>query len=261
MARFQCNVISYVLKRTVDMTVIVPTATMPECMGFTGEKATHIIREKYPVLYLLHGMGNNHASWGSYSNIELFAEEKNIAVVMMSGENSSYRTTENDKDDFFTFVAEEVPEFVTNMFPLSDQPEHSYIAGLSMGGYGAMLHGLSHPERYAAIGTFSGAVAGRTHPQGEFIENTPLDPVFLLKREVEKGTKLPPIYISCGEKDFLYDSNVEFAELLRENKLEHLWNSVPEYGHEWRFWNQQVEKFLEWIPRTDKYAAAQNRAV
>jgi putative tributyrin esterase len=89
-------------------------------------------------------MGNNHAQWTGYTNVEMFAEERNMAVVMISGENKFYHDS-LDGEPFFDFVAKEVPEFVTNYFPISAEPEHSYIAGLSMGGYGALLHGLSNP--------------------------------------------------------------------------------------------------------------------
>ena len=87
MAVFQCNVISYVLTRTVDITVIIPSTTIPESMASLMGNAdapapSHVVKEKYPVLYLMHGMGNNHAQWRGYTNVELFAEERNIAVVL-----------------------------------------------------------------------------------------------------------------------------------------------------------------------------------
>ena len=113
MAVFQCNVISYVLTRTVDITVIIPSTTIPESMASLMGNAdapapSHVVKEKYPVLYLMHGMGNNHAQWRGYTNVELFAEERNIAVVMISGENKFYRDVPGS-DKFFDFVSKEVP--------------------------------------------------------------------------------------------------------------------------------------------------------
>lgn len=96
MAKLVCNFISYALKRTVDITVVLPSVTIPEAMQLPmpGKEnpvpPTHEVKEKYPVLYLLHGMGNNHAQWTGYTNVELFAEERNMAVVMISGENKFY---------------------------------------------------------------------------------------------------------------------------------------------------------------------------
>src|SRR6516162_11050818 len=90
MARFVCNVISYTLRRTVDITVIIPTPTFPDAAGLTGVTPKHTPSAPYPVLYLLHGGGNNHATWTGYTNVEFYAEERNIAVVMPSGENKFY---------------------------------------------------------------------------------------------------------------------------------------------------------------------------
>ena len=146
MAKFTCNFISYTLKRTVDITVVVPSPTIPESMGMGGGTCSHTPKDKYPVLYLLHGMGNNHATWTGYTNVELFAEERQIAIVNLSAENKSY--VKLGGDDFFTFVSEEVPDFVCGMFPVSREPEHTYIAGLSMGGYGTLVHALNRPERF-----------------------------------------------------------------------------------------------------------------
>lgn len=259
MAKIQCNMISYVLKRAVDITVIIPTVTMPESMEMAGKKPTHRIQEKYPVLYLLHGLGNNHATWTGYSNVELFAEERQIAVVMISGENKEYRTY-SEKDDFFKFVSEEIPEFVTSIFPVSRKAEHSYIAGLSMGGYGALLHGLSFPERYAAIGSFSGAVHGMIAPDA-IPPETPEYPPFLVKKAMKENRSIPPVYLACGENDFLYSANKKFNELLEKYNVQRIWVSMPGYEHEWRFWNMQIEEFLKWIPRTDVYAKKDIRKI
>ena len=262
MAVFQCNVISYVLVRTVDITVIIPSATIPETLAAMEENGntsalSHAVKEEYPVLYLMHGMGNNHAQWRGYTNIELFAEEHNIAVVMISGENKFYRDAP-DGDKFFDFVAKEVPEFVTNYFPISDAPEHSYIAGLSMGGYGALLHGFSHPERFAAIGSFSGAVMPA---EVNGAVNPDIDVTCLAKAALDGGKKVPPLYISCGEDDFLIQLNTEFVNMLKEHHADVTWVPVPGFMHEWRFWNQQIEAFLDWIPRTDGYAAQGKRQI
>lgn len=255
MARFQCNVISYVLGRTVDITVIIPTVTIPETLRMGECALSHKIEEKYPVLYLLHGKGNNHATWCGYSNIELYAEERNIAVVMISGENKFYRTVPNG-DDHYRFLEDELPEFITNMFPVSDKPEQTYLAGLSMGGAGSLMHGLGNPEKFGAIGAFSSAVK----VEGEDEEER-ADPRNLVVKARESGKKIPPVYLSCGAEDFLLKNNQMLKDFLQSEGVDVTWSCVPGFGHEWRFWNQQIEKFLDWIPRTDIYAARGKRRV
>lgn len=265
MARFECNVVSYVLQRTVDITVIIPSITIPEALSWKDKRPSHIIKDAYPVVYLLHGMGNNHATWCSYTNIERFAEERNIAVVMISGENKFYRSVPGG-DDYERFIEEELPEFITNMFPVSRLPEQTYLAGLSMGGAGALMHGLGNPGKFAAIGAFSAAIQeGEDGEAEEEVGWIPYpgkpDPRDKVVQAQKKGERIPLVYLACGEEDSLYQNNAMFMEFLKEKKADVTWVSVPGFGHEWRFWNQQVEKFLDWIPRTDSYAKLGKRGV
>lgn len=279
MAKFNCNFISYTLTRTVDITVVIPSVTIPEAMAAgpgvldavsENDRETdrdgipagipfpsHRKKEKYPVLYLLHGMGNNHATWTGYTNIEMFAEERNIAVVMISAENKSY-VNHKSGDRFYDFLEIELPEFIGGMFPVSDKPEDTYIAGLSMGGFGALVHGLKYPEKYGAIGAFSAAVflePSRLAGGVKEAVNPDYDPKTLalrLEKESKRGVR---IFIACGENDFLYDANKEFQQMLTEQGQEVTWVSMPGFGHEWRFWNLIVEQFLDWLPRSDAYKA------
>ncbi len=268
MAKFTCNFISYTLKRTVDITVVIPTVTIPESMGMAGGgKPAHTPKEKFPVLYLLHGMGNNHATWTGYTNVEMFAEERQIAIVNLSAENKSY--VKLGGDDFFTFVSEELPDFVCGMFPISREPEHTYIAGLSMGGYGTLVHALSHPERFKALGAFSAAVqlnpealvSGGAAATEQKPADPSIDPASLAQALADSGKAFPKAYIACGAKDFLYQANLAFRDKLKELGADITWDEHPDYGHEWRFWNMEVEKFLDWLPRTDGYAAAGKRQI
>ncbi len=274
MAKFSCGFISYTLRRSVDITVVIPSPTIPESTrrSAAGKPCVHTPEEPYPVLYLLHGMGNNHATWTGYTNVELFAEERQIAVVNLSAENKGY--IRYGKDDFFRFISEELPDFVCGIFPVSRRPEDTYLAGLSMGGYGALVHGLNFPERFAAIGTFSGAVALPTEylreaaelPGGTARTGHPetalcLDPYALVDQLRSEGRKLPKLYMACGDEDFLYQSNCDFRDYLRSVNVDLTWESLEGYGHEWRFWNLEIERFLDWLPRTDIYGSRGRRKV
>lgn len=279
MAKFVCNVISYILRRTVDITVVIPTPTIPQATRRfkAQEPCVHTPREKYPVVYLLHGMGNNHATWTGYTNVEMFAEERQIAIVNLSAENKAYIT--RDGDDFFRFVSEELPDFICGMFPVSSRPEDTYIAGLSMGGYGTLVHALSFPERFAAFGAFSAAV--RMRPANDKfdpdkladaysgdllsddvpVEYPQYDPKTLAKRLVQDGKAFPKVYMACGGQDFLLRINRAFRDYLISLGADVTWDEIEQYGHEWRFWNIEVERFLDWLPRTDGYAAEGKRRI
>lgn len=252
MAKFNCNFISYTLKRAVDITVIIPSVTIPESLsiGVTkGQTVSHQIKEKYPVLYLLHGYGNNHATWSGYSNIELYAEERQIAVVMFSTENKFYSNV-SEEDHYYDFVNDELSEFVTNMFPISTKVEDTYIAGLSMGGYGALLHGLTHPEKYQAIGSFSGAVN---------VEHAKINLLDHIHQMIDNKVVFPQLYIACGTNDFIYKANLELIELLKKNDVPVTADLVEGYEHEWRFWDLEVERFLDWVDRNDFYASKKRK--
>ena len=226
--------------------------------------ATHVLPARFPVVYLLHGFANNHAQWTGYTNVELYAEERRIAIVNISAENKAYAKV--GADDFKRFVSEELPEFVTNFFPISTKPEETYIAGLSMGGYGALMHGLTHPERYRAIGAFSAGLSINpavfaSDPMGQPEKPDPEYDVHALAKAVaDTGAAFPAIYSACGMNDFLFEPNRAFASELGELGADVTWKEVPGFGHEWRFWDQQVEQFLDWIPRDDAYAQMGKRS-
>ncbi|MBR2812408.1 MAG: alpha/beta hydrolase fold domain-containing protein [Solobacterium sp.] len=263
--KLTANFYSYVLNRAVDITVVIPSVTCPESLGLAGYPPSHILPAKFPVLYLLHGFGNNHMQWTGYTNVEMYAEERRIAVVNLSAENKAYARVGGD--DFKKFVSEELPEFIRNYFPISDKPEETYIAGLSMGGYGSYLHGLTHPERYRAIGTFSAATALNPkffaeNPMGKSEEaEAEYNLHALAKNIAEKGLAFPKIYAACGTKDMLYEADKAFAEELKGLGADVTWDEMEGYGHEWRFWDAQVEKFLDWIPRDDVFAKLGKRSV
>ena len=254
MAKFLCNLISYTLRRTVDLTVILPTPTVSEC---TDGTAMHAPKSPYPVLYLLHGMGNNQATWTGYSNLELFAEERQIAVVNFAAENKGYLPT--SQDDYFAFMTRELPDFICGLFPISERPEDTYLAGLSMGGYGTLIYGLNFPERFAAIGAFSGAI--RIPPVEGRDPGPQFDPYALADGLLAAGRPLPALYLACGTEDFLYRDNLAFRDHLCSAGVDLTWEALEGYTHEWRFWNIEIEHFLDWIPRTDLYSRRARRGV
>ena len=242
MAKINVNMISYTLRRTVDLTVILPSVTIPESL-VTRMRPSHQLKEKYPVIYLLHGYGNNHATWQGYSMVELFAEERQIAVVMLSAENKAYQDHGGD-DNYYDFIENELQEYITNVFPISTRKEDTYIAGLSMGGFGTMYHGFKNPEKYQAMGSFSGATG-----MNGTDEISPL-----IEELVKEGKQIPDLYIAIGSDDFLLEKNHDLIKLLDSYQIPYTYDEIPGYGHEWRFWNIQIEKFMDWIKRTDFYA-------
>ncbi len=278
MSQFTCNFMSYSLNTATTISVILP--------GGGPMNQTHVIKEKFPVLYLLHGGFNDYSSWLRYTSVERYAEEHNLAVVTCSVMNSSYRNrvclakdrfAEQEaafdagaEERYFDFLEHELPEFVTSIFPVSTRPEDTYMAGLSMGGYGTILHGLLHPERFAALGFFSPMIFDRKCFQMTEADRQALSEeerralllpelVEAARQVKESGKCFPAIYLANGRNDVREFAPV-FARLLAElgapvtTDLDN-----KEFGHEWAFWDLVVKEFMDWLPRTDYYKDKRGR--
>lgn len=255
MALLEVNFFSDVLGLCTSMNVILPQNS-DETACLRNDDGT------YPVLYLLHGMSDDHTAWIRKTSIDRYAEKYGVAIVMPTTHLGWY--TDMDMGyKYFTFLTEELPEICRSFFPkISPKREHTFAAGLSMGGYGALRIGLKHPERYSRIGSFSSGIGipqeyakgGFRALSGETIFGDPdkvigsdYDGFYMAEKRAQSGEPLPPVYISCGTKDRLYGINAEYRDHLIKLGYPVTWDEGP-YGHEWRFWDEQVEKFIATLP-------------
>ena len=262
----QCNFSSWSLGHAASVIIILPSDTTA---SFTHE---HKVEGKFPVLYLLHGGGDDGSAWLRQTAIERYANEHHVAVVLPYCENKNYRTVkltfpgipwDSDKiEDFEAFFATELPQWLSANFPISTRPEHSYIAGLSMGGYGAAFHAFTRPQDYAAVGLFSPFVfngkmfaAKRSEmSKDELAANLLPDLTGPVKEIAARGGKFPKVLMMNGTKDVREFAPL-FAELLERCGAEVTSDfTTYEYAHEWPFWDICAKTFLDWIPRCDDYA-------
>ena len=152
MPRIQVDYYSFSLNMNTHATVILPQTGKDFLSGGVRRNKDG----KIPVLWLLHGFGDDSTSWERYTHVERYALARGIAVVMPGVLSQCFYSNMVKGLPYFDHIANEVPALFREMFPqLSDAPEDNFIAGLSMGGYGALKIGLTYPERYAAIGCFS----------------------------------------------------------------------------------------------------------
>lgn len=257
MAYFDCCFTSYTLDRDVEIGVVIPSLPLPG--NIAGEKR-HRVQEPYPILILLHGGGNNYHTWFHYAPVERYGEERNLAIVSISGENSEFE----DQDEGLkmgTFLEKELMDFLTANFPVSGQAKDHYIAGLSMGGAGARMQVLRHPENYGAFGMFSSGANRMNMNDDCFDPENVINKKELIMPEVkarmreiaEQGIPFPKAYIACGQKDCLYPCSMAWAQFLKEMGYEAEFDGPGEYAHEWDFWELEIRKFMDWLPRTDGY--------
>ena len=263
MAWIQCNFFSTSLMRTVPINVIVPTDKM--ILG-KAEKTQEV--KPFKTLYLLHGIFGNYTDWISGTRIQAWAQDRNIAVVMPSGENRFYVDQDVPGEKYGTFIREELVDFTRKTFPLSHKKEDTFIGGLSMGGYGAIVNGLLAPEVFGAVCALSAAtIIGNTEhlePGSDDIFKSrnyhemifgDLDKVIggdkdynaLAQKLAETGAKKPKFYVACGTEDFLFASNVAFKDKLVELGFDVTWVE-DKGGHDWLFWDTYIKKTLDWLP-------------
>ena len=208
------------------------------------------------VLYLLHGYSDDHTIWQRRTSIERYAAGHNLAVIMPAV-NHSFYCNEQGGEKYWDYVAHELPEVMHRFFRLSDKPEDTFVAGLSMGGYGAMKLALNFPERFGAAASFSGAVdlltmADRKGADWKRIfgrkkvAGTDCDLFHLLTKNADAPRK-PRLYVSCGTMDFLYGQHMQFVPEAIEAGWDVTHYEEPGAAHEWSFWDQEIAKFIPWM--------------
>ncbi len=218
----------------------------------------------YRTLYLLHGRSDDHSAWQRWTSIEKYVEGLNLAVVMPAV-NLSFYTDMAYGGNYFQFVSEEVPAIVRDIFPLSSERKDNFVAGLSMGGYGAFKLALTYPERYAAAASLSGALDVREIVKGHGFQDDKAwlaemrnifgdlskvsgsqHDLFALAKKVAKGPVKPRLYQCCGTEDFLYADNLRFRDAVRKLPLDLTYEEGPG-EHVWAYWDKMIQNVLTWM--------------
>ncbi len=262
MAYLQMSILSQSLMRTVSVNVILPA----DKLAFPGMPQRE--EKPYKTLYLLHGVFGSHIDWVNGTNIQRWAEENDLAVVMPAGENMFYVDQEASHNYYGEFIGKELVELTRKMFPLSRKREDTYIAGLSMGGYGAIRNGLKYHETFGCIAGLSVAaiidgieqrtddvplfIDSRSYAESIFgdlrkVADSDKNPKWLAKKLTEEQAVLPRIYMACGLQDFLLPKNQELQKYLKELGYDVTYEEA-QGAHEWDFWNSQIKKVLDWLP-------------
>ncbi len=224
------------------------------------------------VLFLLHGQGGNQSDWQQYSAVPRYAVDNQLAVVYVSCPQSFYADMKYG-GAFYTYMTEELPAFLKKAFHLPLKRETTYIAGLSMGGYGAAMLALSRPDLYGACGAFSGPleIEQLASHRGQndyarrilapvFGEKEPIPPAYSVEKLARKTAKLPlaqrpRMFIACGKQDplfDLYEENVRMAALLEKlgYDLKYMeWDGI----HEFDFWDRAIVYAIAFF-RKNRYA-------
>ena len=220
---------------------------------------------RYPVLYLLHGFGGHYSDWVTRTNVADYAAQYRMIVVMPEGNNGWYTDSAGTATDKYeSYILKELIPDVQKRYHTIEARYGRAVAGLSMGGYGALKFGLKTPETFVFVGSLSGALAAAVWTEDDLKNLKAIrDSVFgvfgptgsdVRKAndiyEIARGlsatrvASLPYFYLDCGTEDFLVSLNQQFAALLREKKIPHEYRELPG-DHNWAYWDQQVPEVLK----------------
>ena len=217
---------------------------------------------RFPVVYLLHGFTGDYSDWFQMVPIERYAQEYGFAIVMPHGYNSWYMnlTSGPRVEDF---LSEELPAAMEALLPVSEDPRERFIAGLSMGGTGAVHTMLRHPECYRAAASASG-VMNRELLREQCCNGSPderemLDSLAyacpkgcpdipeLYERLQAEGLAIPPHLFLYGIQDSMFSRQYRwFTEFAHEHALPVIADCFAG-EHNFGFWDPAILRILKWF--------------
>ena len=214
-------------------------------------------------LYLLHGLSDNASNWQRMTSVERYATAYGVAVVMPEVQRSFYTDTHYGLS-YFTYIADELPKICRALFHLSPDRADNCIAGLSMGGYGALKIGMSRPDQFFACAGFSSVADIRAclqRPEYKTVYRSQITGVFgpdctppdrddlfaISSALAQKDPSVfPRIYMTCGRQDDLYDYNLRLKTHLESLPLPYRYEEW-DGGHDWAFWDTSLQKAMRFF--------------
>ncbi|RRJ62851.1 hypothetical protein EHV15_07815 [Paenibacillus oralis] len=249
---------------------------LPDKPHHISAKEYYQNQKKYKVLWLLHGTFGDHSDWLRKTNIELYACEKDLIVVMPSALNSNYSNWSRCMLGFnmYDYLIDELMPMIYNWFPASEKRKDNFIAGLSMGGRGTIKFAVNYPEKFAAAAVLSAVpvdfnnlteqdlqkddpfyqrLRGMVDNAGgleKFVHSN--ENVWNIINSLADSRKLPRLLFACGSKDkLIYENFTVFQEHAKKIGLDAEFWTLEGYGHEWRFWDLAIQHALEFFGLSD----------
>ena len=228
------------------------------CMALVPHARDGEVLPRRQTLYLLHGYGDSYTSWIRKTNLERYAAHHNLAVIMPDAQKSAY-TDMSHGGKFFTYIADELPAKMRAFLPLSERREDTFIAGFSMGGYGALKCALRAGDVFSRGASLSGAADSRQLPPGGYWEDVfgpreqipgSFNDLFAAAEELPPE-KRPPLFMWCGTEDSLLPGNRALRDHLLALGYE-LTYAESAGNHAWQWWDLHIQDVLRWLfPQTE----------
>ena len=216
-------------------------------------------------MILLHGLTGTDTDWLFGGVAQQVAIQYNLAVFMPTTGNSFYLDRGYEGGNFASFVGQELPEYIRQVFGFCKNREDTLIGGLSMGGFGAIHTALAFPDTFCKCIALSSALVhhevadtGQRHNSAmppamvrdvfgdpEKLLGSEKDPEYLYRRNRAEGKENPPIYMAIGTEDTLYGVNQDFRHFLEAEGADFFYEDGPG-KHDWFFWNEYLDRGLAW---------------
>ena len=254
MAFINLKFYSEALGMQTEVYVVIPQKQTNGEIGVT----TKAQDTKYKCLYLLHGLSDDHSIWLRRTSIERYASEYGICVVMPAAAKSFYTDMKHGMK-YYTFIAKELPCVIREFLNVSDKREDNFVAGLSMGGYGALKIGLRECDTFCAAAGLS-PVAELQYDEWHRSLFVPIwgennfipkeDNLFYLVEKQNDNPNRPRLYIGIGTKDGLYPGVQRLKEKLEKLDYDFTYRESEGRDHTWDFWDEYIQYVLEWMLKT-----------
>lgn len=240
---------SDILEKCVNMDVILPQNAAHQIGVEINAGVT------FPVLYLLHGMSDDHTFWQRQTSIERYADRYGIAVIMPTTDLCWYTDMDCGYQNYYTFITKELPALCHGFFNgLSRKREETWIAGLSMGGYGALKIALNESNVFGKVAGLSGAYDICKYPDdpywvsiwGKKENRGPHTIPSAVNKLIAEERPKPEIYLCCGTEDHLLDSSRNTRKLLEDNGFSVTYKESSG-SHCWEYWDAEIQPILDWF--------------
>ncbi len=240
MAKLTIEIYAKALARRTTFDLVIPSLNLHGCLNNENEHYYENLEKTYPLVIFLHGFGDNANAWQNNTQVIKLCEENKIAACFINGDNKWYLNM-GPIDDYYSLIERDILDYLYGNFRCLSRNMPLGIAGVSMGGYGALYHYLNNTNKYQACIALSPATKPDSLDESKYGS---LKDLFL----VRKNDKLN-IYLSVGTKDFIYNASKEFDTFLSENKINVSYKIIEGADHSWNTWNNQTLEVINYLKK------------
>ena len=226
------------LARRTRLDLVIPSLNLGGCLRNQDINYYQNRTEKFPLVIFLHGFGDDEKAWQNNTQVIKLCEENKIAACFINGENKWYLNM-GPIENFYSLIEEEITDFLYGNFNCLSKDMPLFIAGVSMGGYGALYHYLKNTDKYAACVALSPAIKPDRLDEAKY--------GFLRDLFLENKESKLEVYLSVGENDFIIESSKGLNHFLIENNVGVEYKFIPNCDHSWSTWAQEIFPVFEYL--------------